>query len=1225
MNVSPRYELVYALGISGMFTFYGIVNLIVWFGGEKLGYPVSWRVVTIALILITLPFFLIIGYVSSRRRKKREAKELEAAAGAEEKAATEQKPEKLAAPTGNYDDLNKSTEEVVQFLKSSNLGENGKDAVYSLPWYLVVGAPRSGKSSLVLGSSLNFQNLPSQRESEAKFIRPTRNIDWRVTSDAVFVDTAGRFQTEGSDQDEWTSVIETIKKYRANRPLDGLILVISADKILTSDERQIEETAKIMRARLDEVMQRIKLRFPVYLVFTNADSIEGFRDSFSTSKKEGENLVWGATIPIEKSDNAQSLFDGEFELLQNSIMKRRLVRLSAPFAPIRQLRIFNFPLHFGSARRKIGTFVSTLFRPNPFSESPFLRGFYFTAAPVGRGSNGQPAAGVPQTVGQTFFTQKLFRDVILRDKDLVKTLQEQKQSAPIFGWLLTIFGSFIILFLLGMAVTSLITNKQMLDRDAVTKGDAVLSIVRNDRDKDIFKKSDNDKADELRAIENLRQLLVKLDDYDRNGPPIYMRFGLYSGERIYKEKLLPIYFNATERRFKNPMVKKVEDELNKFATDKAVTNLAQLPDAERDAQEKNLGKYYDLLKAYLMLSADYKDKANAADLSNALKDYWVKESKVIPDDEAVAQNQLEFWAKQVDRDNGPSRFPRIQLDQNLVKAVRTKLQAFPPAFRYYKRKATEISKQIDEKIGPMNVEGILSRNSADANYIKGSYTIPGAYTLEGSHLMKKAIDQAQTELSADDWVMGSTGKEDLTQTNEKDTIQKRYLADYVDHWRNFIKGIKVETYSDKNVKPALESFTSRSSPMQVLAREIARNTNLSANQKPAGWWAWISDMVSGWFATPVKLDTGGTSQVETEFRSLFTFIGDGTDEKGGQIGEYQRQIDRISNKFSQFSPGEIQQLTKDLANNDDKKFQELRDGNQKIETTLKPMDETPLADLFRQPVGNLIAYLGAGAQEQISQTWTTKILPEAKKVETGFPFDDSSTEADINLLKTYLNPVDGTLTKFYKENLQNDIEDVNGVYKIKDTARNKNYSDAFLAYLTNAFRLRDALFSDKKSSPNYSYTFEIKTAADLLVEGTVDGQDVKSGEAKSLKFPADSGNAVGVNLKISSNAAATTSTPAANTSANTSTSSVSNTNTNTKSQLLQSNTSSSSGFAINKQTTWGVFKFFKDGSTQSTSSPYVLTYSPGGKTVTVVITTSGGDLFGKDMFKSVHAPQNLIK
>ncbi|HEX9961195.1 MAG TPA: type VI secretion protein IcmF/TssM N-terminal domain-containing protein, partial [Pyrinomonadaceae bacterium] len=453
-------QLKFALGLGGLFSFYGVVSMIVWVAGTKMNYPVNSRIVIIALILLTLPVALIVGYVATRRKTKKEQAPADEAAGgakAEQKTA-DAKPPKLAAADANGD-LAKSAEEVAQFLKSSNLD------VYSLPWYLVMGTPKAGKSSLVLGSNLNFQNLPSQRQSEQKFIRPTRSVDWRVTSEAVFVDTAGRYQTEGVDGEEWSSLLETIKKYRGNRPLDGMILSVSAERVLHADEKEIEEQAKVLRARIDEAVQRTKVRFPIYLVFTHADAIEGFRDSFSNSQKEGQNLVWGATIPLENADNAHSLFDAEYELLQTSVMKRRLIRLSAPFPPVRQLRIFNFPLHFGSARRKLGAFVSTLFRPNPFSESPFLRGFYFTAVPVTRPKmpqGGQTLAGVPQTIGQTYFTQKLFRDVVLRDKDLVATLQAQRQKPPILGWLVTILGAFIVALLLGLSAFSLYQNKKLL-------------------------------------------------------------------------------------------------------------------------------------------------------------------------------------------------------------------------------------------------------------------------------------------------------------------------------------------------------------------------------------------------------------------------------------------------------------------------------------------------------------------------------------------------------------------------------------------------------------------------------------------------------------------------------------------------------------------------------------------------------------------------------------------
>lgn len=693
------------LGLSGIMSFYGIVGLIVWvLPAEKYGFNMTYKIVAISVILLTMPFVLLAGYFVNRRsRKKAEKEKAEKEAQAGEASAA---PQNLNKPATSPDDITQAAEETVQFLKSSNLG-SGKDAVYELPWYLVIGGPKSGKTSLSLASGLNFQTLPSQRQSELKFVRPTRNVDWRVTSDAVFLDTAGRYQLEGGEEEEWAGLIETIKKYRGNRPLDGMIVSVSVERILHSDDNEIEQMAKVLRARIDEVTQRTKIRFPVYLVFTHADSIEGFRDSFSTSQKEGKNLVWGATIPLEKSENAHTMFDSEYDLLHTSIMKRRLMRLSAPFPPVRQLKIFNFPLHFGSSRKKIGHFVSNLFRPNPFSENPFLRGFYFTAVPVNRPKvdGGQTMTNVGQTVGLSYFTEKLFRDVILRDKDLVATFQSQKVRPPIMGWLLTFLGAILTFTFLAGAGYSLYKNKVMVE-NASRHGAAVLTMIRTDKDRNPLTKNPEETRDELDKIEKLRESLAELDENEKSWSPMLKWFGLYSGNRIYHEKLLPIYYNAIEQRFKKPVVKKIEDDLRKFSAGNAVNSVTLTPE-----QEDTLGKNYDLLKAYLMLSGQYQKQAEATFLSATLADIWKTESKIPEGTELIAQQQLEFYTKQVNRFDErsmnnpeyilPQHFPRINLDdantKGLVEATRKRLQAFPPVFRYYKRVITDISKKVDRK------------------------------------------------------------------------------------------------------------------------------------------------------------------------------------------------------------------------------------------------------------------------------------------------------------------------------------------------------------------------------------------------------------------------------------------------------------------------------------------------------------------------------------------------
>ncbi len=1198
-----------ALGLGGMLSFYGVVPMLIWFVPAT-SFGSTQRIIIIVLILLTLPFALIGMFLVSRRAKKKAKKDAEAAAApaapgeASETAPTDQ-PQKLTAPSGNYD-LNGGAEEAVQFLKNSNLG-GGKDAVYTLPWYIVAGAPKSGKSSLVLSSNLNFQTLPSQRQSEQKFIRPTGNIDWRITSDAVFVDTAGRYQTEGIDADEWSSMLEMIKKYRSSRPLDGFILAVNAEQIMKSDERQLEELGKVLRARLDETMQRLKVRFPVYVVFTHSDSIEGFRDSFSSSKNEDKSFVWGATIPIEKSENAQALFDGEYEILHNSLMKRRLARLSAPFPPVRQLRIFNFPLHFGSARRKFGTFINSLFRPNPFSENPFLRGFYFTASPVAKAAGSSP----PQ-VGSPYFTERFFRDVVLRDKDMVKTFVAQRQKAPILGWFMTLLGALLVMFLLVMTAVSLISNRQML-QDAEVRGEKVLTIVKADAGKNTLEKKEDEARREINATEDLRELLARLDDYERNGPPIYMRFGMYSGNQLYKKNLLPMYLSVVEQRFKAPTVKKVEAELRKFAASQPVANPAQPTEEE----EKTLGKYYDLLKAYLMLSGDYKQKAEPGHIAAALKDYWGAESKIPADMKLTAQQQLDFWAKQVDRDDADVRFPRISLDGKLVDDTRRKLQAFPAPYRYLSRKVTEISKEIDDKVGTTTTESILTRNGADTSFLSGSYSVPSAYTRPGYELMKVAIAEANEKLSEDDWVMGELGKKQIAQTTDASKIEDRYFRDYADNWRNFVKAVHVKPYKNKTeATNALQAFSSANSPMKILVREIARNTNLSAKLEVEGWWDWIKSF----FSKGKDTETGGT-QPEKEFRPLFTFIGTKEQAENAPVERYQNEIGKMFKDFNGLSEDKIKSIALEMQKDEDPI--KIRARETAITNLLQSFKESSssqeLATLLQEPLGNLRTLLGAGAKDQIAKAWTDQILPAAKEIEKGYPFEDGASEADLTKLSAFLAPGEGKFSKFYDEKLSKYFEEAGGQLKVKDDSEVK-FNDEFITYLNNAFALRKALFGTNPA-PKFEYEFTLKPVKDAIVEVSIDGQKTTSDGTGSLKgtFPGGNSTETGVLMSLASTSGSSTASGTTS-SANSSDSSVNKTST------TQSAPVGSSSEPLKFQGTWGLFRFVDAGGAQKQpGGEYFLTYNIGGKVVTATVKTSGGDLFDKNIFKQVKAPQNFLK
>jgi type VI secretion system protein ImpL len=876
-------------------------------------------------------------------------------------------------------------------------------------------------------------------------------------------------------------------------------------------------------------------------------------------------------------------------------MKRRLVRLSAPFPPVRQLKIFNFPLHFGSARRKFGAFVNALFRPNPFSENPFLRGFYFTASPAGKGS-----ANAAVSVANGYFAERLFKDVVLRDKDLVKTFVAQRQRPPIFGWILTVLGLGLIGLILIMAGISLATNKQLLD-DAANRGEKVLSMRRGDAGKDVLSKNEDDTRREIVVTDELRALMAQLDDYDRNGAPFYMRFGLYSGTAVYERSLLPLYYSVVEQRFKTPALKRLEADLRKFADSQPVVNPAALTPKE----EETLGKYYDLLKAYLMMSRDYQDKADGAQIATALKEYWSADSKVPGDMKLIADQNLEFWAKQVDRRADNGNFPRISVNAKLVEDTRRKLQAFPAVYRYYSRKVTEISKSVDDKIGPTTVESILSRNSVDNSTMIGHYTVPGAFTRAGQDQMTLAILNATQELSEDDWVMGESGKKGLAQATDASKMQERYYRDYADHWLKFVKGVEIKPYKNKaDAVNALQSFSQSNSPIEILVKEIAKNTNLSAASDNMGWIDWIKSF----FVKKKDNSTGGTPP-ETEFRALFTFVGTKEKPEAAPVAKYRGILGQVFSDLNGTSEDKLKQIADQLAKDENEPLK-IKTREAAILGLLGGFKETPsgqaMAELLQRPLGNLKAMLGADAQGQIVKMWNEQIVPDAKEIEKLYPFDDTQAEVDLTKLNAFLAPGEGKFSKFYDERLSRYFEESNNQFKVKDTSELK-FSDEFVAYLNNLLKLRKQLYSSGPT-PKFDYEFTLQPSTGATVEITIDGQPAAASTG-SMKgsFPGSGSTETGVFINLGSASPSTTAPPA------------SNSNTTAGPSAPANSTSKYPG-------TWGLFRFVEASKPQKQAGGvYSLTITAGKSSVSATIKPSGEDLFDRAFFKQIRVPQTFLK
>jgi type VI secretion system protein ImpL len=1192
-------ELRSVFGVAGVASVYGIASLLILYLGPQYGFGIAYQLLVIGLILLTLPVGLVIQH--RRRRKAR----LADAADGEPEVSADKKGRRGAgkqsgAPAGTYEHLTRGAEEVVQWLRGTKLGGgDAADAVYALPWFLITGPPASGKTSFVLSSRLHFQTLPGQRHAEHRLVRPTRSCEWRVTDEAVLLDTAGRYHLEGANEDEWVALIEILKRHRARRALDGVVIVVSAAWAASESESEIERQAEVLRARLNEVLERTGVRCPVYLVWTHADAVEGFGQFFS---RLPHAEVWGATLPLAQaqSENAHALFDVEFDKLYDALLRQRLARLSLTEQPAEQLAVFNFPPRVDETRNALAHFTTMLFRPIPFYRgstllhSPLLRGFYFTAnvdgaqttreadAPAREEEGQQPDDGAgrrasvsTRTVGEGFFIEQFFKNVLLRDKDLAAALQPPK-SRP-YRWLLALLalGAMLSLFLLAGLGVSYQENERLL-ADARKRAARVEERMRLSAAQPPAAQDPLEARIDIEALESLRETVAALDDYERNGPPLRLRFGLYAGERI-NPQVRAVYFEALTQRYFKAMLSTLEKDLRTFGTGSTPAAQPPAPAEGADApdEETTLGKHYDLLKAYLMLTSE-PTRVEPTFLAAQLADYWRAASP--PDMENVSRQQLDFYAQQANRPG----VPRAKADDKLVSQARTRLAAYPAVNRYYKRVTTE----INARTRPVTLGSILGGRGGGV--LSGSYTVPGSYTLEGfREQISPAFESAAEEMSKDDWVMGPTRAEGSASAVDTSKLWSLYFRDYTDHWRRFLRATSVNSFRGKDdAVTALKALTATDSPMELVVESVARNTDLSARPS-TGFFGWIKSLIWGSSA----FNTEGNSEVEREFRPLIEFASAAQNKDAVGVSKYRAELLQVLNPLEGATQDQLSQTSRVILTEKDE-FN-LKSSEQAVNRLLDNFSTAAGRDaaaLLKQPLENLRGMFYGEGYEQIAREWRDQIYPAARRLEDGYPFT-AAGESSVSDLSRFLNPVDGLLTNFFKTRLAASFDDVQGQWRLKESGGYK-FTDEFVNYLNNARRLREALFTDNgKQQPafNYNVTLQPVPNADTRLE--IDGQSPLSAGGTSaasglFQFPARAGGNSGVRIVINADG--------------------------------QQHEKSFNG-------EWGLFRFMQaaGGNTPGADNSYSLSLGVDGYAVRATLRPPSPSPFERKLFSDMHAPQNI--
>jgi type VI secretion system protein ImpL len=1044
-------------------------------------------------------------------------------------------------------ELQLQVKRALDVLRTSKLGGKAGGPLYALPWYMIVGPPGAGKTTALLHSGLNFP-VTDSKGGGLKGIGGTRNCDWWFTNEGILLDTAGRYTNESEDREEWLAFLDMLRRYRSRMPIDGILVAISIPALVDGPEEAAVAMGRSLRARIDEVMTRLKMVLPVYVMFTKMDLVAGFSEFYGDLRRSDRAQMWGATYAIEPPEKREPkvAFGEEFDRLAKTVFSRTLARLGSERSMDNRRKIFHFPLEYRAIRGNLTEFIGALFERNSFQETPTFRGVYFSSGtqegrPIDRvlGSlmrafNIAPDAGQIEgpKESKSYFVTDMFRKVVFPDQGYAARSDGERRRQLIARVLFATAATVLSLLLLVPAGCSYANNRELIHR---------ADTVATDSMKVRWLDSGNI-VDKAKKLDEVRELLRQLDGWRTSAPPLNYRWGLYAGNELYVP-LRNVYVANLHTGFAVPSKARLEEEL-RITSDSTTLS----PD--------QYNVHFNRLKAYLQ--ACDRERLDVPWESNALTDAWsrVLNTTLRSDKDALsphASYYIELMKK--------GEVPTWDCDMSLVTRVRAYLKRLSAADRDY----SALVRDANEAVPPITRDTIFL-NTAFGSFItsrsRPEVIVTGAYTKAGWDLyVRDRVGKDQVKLlTSDRWVLGETQDISVAQAEKQMAeLRSRYFANYQRAWSEFLKDLDVRKPGSND--EALEELSALSEipwPYQRLVKTVDENTRLEESpedrlkaQATARAEEALKDQVLATRVGTELVDAGVVkptvvarrweSPPELAFRPLTRFgipaeAAPGTapapDAKpaGTSLAHYQERIvSKLVAVLSDLRDSKgrgIKAEAVTLAFED-----AIRGTNELLNPTQSGFTRPLVSPLLLNPLelgyGGVLNDIGQAA----GGNWENDVWKKWHgSLEDGYPFTDTARDVPLADYTAFFQPGSGLLAKFYGGSLSNSLELLGNKYAPTTRfGQSIAFTGGFLKCYDRGLEITRATFeggnttdkaADAKGGPKVEFELNLHSVSENVSEVIVEVDGVsrtyKNGpeEWLAITWPAPAAKERGSRVRI---------------------------------------------------------------------------------------------------------------
>jgi type VI secretion system protein ImpL len=1011
------------------------------------------------------------------------------------KSASSQPASSEGGPSGENDDILSAIGEAeMRIAKSSRLPAG--TTLSSLPILFILGEVGAGKTSVVKESGLEAELLSGNVYQEDG-IAPTRLANFWYAQKTILIELAGGLL---GDTGTWSRLLKSLLPGRFKSILHGgptapraAVVCFDCEKLAkVGRPDEVTPHSRAIRTRLEHISQSLGINFPVYVIFTRADRLPYFEEYFRNLTNDEVTQVLGVTVPVLSTTSTGVYAEQESKRLKtaltsifHSMAECRAGLLYREFNDSYKPGIYEFPREFEKRLPAFTQFLLDLCRPSHLRSGPFLRGFYFTGVRlVDAQSSGMagtfvatPPSPAPSArkfspnataifraddagqatswksgtlpgvasdaakVRQWAFLSHIFSHIILQDKSALgasgASTKTNSGRRILFGLLTAIAAIWII----GMTV-SFFYNRQ-LQRE-VSVAAARLAAVQ--RPAAVNRAT----LDELRHLDAARVVLERLEDYEENGHPWRMAWGLYTGHELY-EDLRRVYFY----RF---------DEL--LLTDTRAQMLAilrKLPSCAAGtvaAPEESNSQVFETLKAYLMITSN-PEKSDPNFLGPRLTGFW-STGEAESDRNGLAKAQFTYFANQLLKQN-----PREeQADIAAIEQARAYLRTCNQAESRYRA----LLAQADVKFPPFD---FAKRYPDAAGLVKETKVVRGAFTKPAWEYVASQIPNLD-QFASDDWVLGPGGVATLNVAGVQNQIRDQYAAEYTREWREYIRGAAVTHFvSAKDASSKLGQLSDNRSPLLALLCEATENTGLSPNgETVAKAFQPVREVEGPGCPSNLLASAGTQSYVGALLKSKDCY----EEMESAPPDQHSEQLRQCNTHLSQNIDPQITMLVKTID----------PDGLDK--TVRKLLQLVPPPPPPQTPGKELCDALN-------SLSMKYPVNPNSR---------DEATFEEFNLFFTRDT---GTLTKYIDKH-KDDLERRGDRYQPK---RGSQYPVNLIPVVNRALDIQDSLFP--KGATKMQYQFLLKASFPDLPAGkvTIDGQSMDipaNGQgSKTFTWPGTPGEA----------------------------------------------------------------------------------------------------------------------